>query len=55
MRTYRYSYTTKMGVTQWATRTTYNNKRYTPKRKTSPLGDFIIDQTARTFVNFLFK
>ena len=55
MKTYRYSYKTKMGTRQYATKTTYKNSNYRKSRRSSPIGNYIADQTARAIVNLLFK
>ena len=56
MRNYTYCFTTKMGVTRYATKTTYNDR---PKKSNyhamSPLENNLINQTAKSLTKLLFK
>jgi len=56
MKNYTYSYRTKMGTRQYATKTTYGNRsRSSGRRSSYSVGDYAADRIARSVVKMLFK
>ena len=55
METYTYCYTTKMGVTQYARKTIYNeNRKKNTSRAMLPLETYLINKVAKSITKRLF-